>query len=227
VTALLALGLFACSGSATSADSGKTAPSDTGTDTPTTDDSGTTDSAPECPPADTTGDGVIAEACCDTSPSLQIWGGQGEAIDMEPGSDLPITYSPQYGWELQLFPKLCGTRDVITIEVLLTDTETGHVLQQATEAIAIYRDAEGSCCQDGWLVYDTLDVTGINGFEAQEWATTLCGRGVRVALSATDWDRRTSGETLDLVFSADEEALGHACGESPPPDTDTTGTGTR
>ncbi len=212
MTALLTLGLIACTSITGSADSGTTSPSGPGTST----DSGTssgTETALECPPADTAGDGTITLECCDSVPSLQILGGEGEPLDMEPGSDLPISYSPQYGWEFQLFPKLCGTRDVITLQVLLTDTETGSLLQDATETIALFPDAPESCCQDGWVRYERLNVQGIPDSEGREWAATLCGRDVQVTLTGTDWDGREASETLDLVFSADPEALGHACGE--------------
>jgi len=205
------LSLIACTGATTDATATDSASTTPATDTQTT--SSTTDTGPECPPADTEGSGTITQACCDHGATLQILGGLDDPEDLEPGGELPISYSPQYGWELLLFPKICGTRDLVALTVTLTDLETGSTLLSATEDVVLWPDADESCCQDAFLYFDELDTQGLPTHGASSWTSAVCGRSVTASLSAADADGRTALETLDLVFSADEEALGHACGE--------------
>ena len=212
------LAWIACTGAPT------TASSDSGRETDLTDansDSGATSSALVCPPADT-GDsgGSISGACCDTDPTLQLLGGEGAPEDLVEGGSLPLTYSPQYGWELQVYPKVCGTRDQGTLEVALRDVETGSTLAEDTDVTDLYQDADGSCCADTWLRYERLVLDDIPDSEGRDLAEALCGRAVLLSATMTDADGRTATETLQLIVSADEEAMGHPCGQDTS-DTDT------
>jgi hypothetical protein len=207
VFAFLPFALLACGG-------GTASPStDSAVSEPSTRDSstGVTDTGIACLPDDTAGLGSIAAECCELPPSLQILGGEGYPEDLEEGGNLPLAYSPQYGWELQLFPKICGTRDEVTTTVTLLDVETGSTVQQDTVASYLYQDAEGSCCADTWMRYERLDVRFIPGHQGRNFAEAMCDRAVTLTITATDWDGRTVSETLGLTMTANEEAMGHPC----------------
>ncbi len=171
-----------------------------------------TDTGLPCPPADTAGDGTIAPECCTTRATLQIRGGESQPKDLEEGGGLPLSYSPQYGWGLQIFPQVCQTRDIVTLQVILQDMETGSTLQDETLTTALYPIEDGSCCGETWVRYESLDVRQIPGHEDRNLAETLCERTVSLTLIASDWDGRAATETLGLQITADEEALGHPCG---------------
>ncbi len=192
-----------------------TTPTSTDTDTPT--DSPTGDSAttePECLEAiDTGGSGYIDEACCFDEASVAVQGGVSEPQELHDGGPLPLSHSPQYGWELQLFPSACYTRDEVELGVVLLDIAAEGTLSEVSEPAVLYAEEKGTCCGETWLRIDRMDVKSIPDHQGKSLGEVLCDRQVRLTVTATDSDGRNDQQSLDLVFLADEEALGHPCGE--------------
>ena len=185
--------------------------SDSDSDSMSTD-SGTTE--PEClVEPDTGGVGAIDEVCCLEAAAVEIRGGTSDPVELTPGGPLPIGYTPQYGWELQLFPRVCHTRDQVDLRVELVDVGTATTLTDIVDQAHLVPVAEGSCCGDDWLRMERLDVRAIPEHEGKNLGEILCNREVLVSVFATDSDGREGRQSLDLVFFADPEALGHDCGQ--------------
>ncbi|GEM_PF-2770665 len=201
---------LACTGTTTN---------DTGATSPPTDDTATPDTTTpvdEClEPIDTGGEGTIAEECCFDPATVTLYGGDDEPMLLEEGGALPLAYSPQYGWELLLFPKICQTRNLAQVRALLSDTATGAVLVDETGTDPLYPDAEGSCCGDDFLLLSRLDTSGLPDEGATSLGAALCDRPVQLTVQVTDADGRAASSSLRLVVWADPEAMGHACGDAP------------
>jgi len=185
----------------------------TGTDSdPVSTDSGSTGS--EClVDVDTGGVGGIDETCCLDAAAVELRGGTSDPVELTPSGLLPIGYTPQYGWELQLFPRVCHTRDQLELRVELVDVDTSTTLTDVAETVHLVPVAEGSCCGDAWLRLERLDVRDIPEHQGKNLGEILCDREVQVTVTATDSDGREGRERLELVFFADPDALGHDCGQ--------------
>jgi len=146
--------------------------------------------------------GSIAEQCICSEPDFWMGSSTGEFIGLNDGDGVTMVYGPQGGWHIWGSVRAKNTRDVIKIHFRISDKESGVVVVDVTNQVALAMEDDCTGIYTG--MYGFLDVLELSKGELDTPPELLCEHELELHMIVTDSGGRKMEKTMDVIALPDD-----------------------